>query len=138
MHTTSHGIARTVATTIAIGAVLAPAAAAQQDLRSPDTRDAAERAQRTQDLRSPDTRDAAERAQRTQDFRMPDTRDAAAGRGTENAPVVEFVDVPEADGFDVSDAALGAAAGIGFVLIGVGGATATVRIRRRPVGARLF
>src|SRR4051794_20214237 len=74
MDITSHGIARTVATTIAIGAVLAPAAAAQQDLRSPDTRDAAERAQRTQDLRSPDTRDAAERAQRTQDLRSPDTR----------------------------------------------------------------
>ena len=120
MHTTSHHIARTVATTIAIGAVLAPAAVAQQDLRSPDTRDAAERAQRTQDLR------------------MPDTQDAAIGRGTESAPVVEFVDVPKADGFDVTDAALGAAGGIGLVLIGVGGAAATVKVRRRPVGARFF
>jgi hypothetical protein len=118
MHTTSHHIARTVAATLAIGAVLAPAAAAQQDLRSPDTRDAAERAQRTQDLR------------------MPDTQDSATGRGLENAPVVEFVDVPEADGFDVSDAALGAATGVGLLLIAAGGAAATVKVRRRPVGPR--
>jgi hypothetical protein len=34
-------------------------ALAQQDLRSPDTRDAALAATRTQDLRSPDARDAA-------------------------------------------------------------------------------
>jgi hypothetical protein len=118
MHTTSHHIARTVATTLAIGAVLAPVAGAQQDLRSPDTRDAAERVQRTQDLR------------------MPDTQDAAIGRGPEDAPVVEFVDVPEADRFDVTDAVLGAAAGIGLVLIGAGGAAATVKARRRPIGAR--
>jgi hypothetical protein len=118
MPITSHHISRTVATTVAIAAVLAPAAAAQQDLRSPDTRDAAERLERTQDLR------------------MPDTQDAAAGRGTKDAPIVEFVDVPEADRFDVTDAALGAGAGIGLVLIGVGGAAATVRFRRRPIGVR--
>jgi hypothetical protein len=118
MHTTSHHTARTLATALAISAVLAPAATAQQDLRSPDTKDAAARAERGQDLR------------------MPDTRDAANGRGTENVPVVEFVDVPEADGFDWTDAALGAATGVGLVLVGAGGAIATVRIRRRPLGAR--
>jgi hypothetical protein len=120
MPTTSHHIARTVAATIAIGAVLAPAAAAQQDLRSPDTRDAAERAAKVQDLR------------------MPDTQDSAAGRGLEHARVVEFVDVPRpvADGFDATDAALGAAGAIGIVLLGAGGALTTVRLRRRPIGVR--
>jgi hypothetical protein len=118
MPTTSHHIGRAVATAVAIGAVFAPTAAAQQDLRSPDTRDAAERVQRTQDLRSPDT------------------QDSASGRGLDKAPVVEFVDVPRqaADGFDVTDAALGAATGIGLLLIAAGGAAATVKVRRRPVG----
>ncbi len=76
--------------------------------------------------------------QRTQDLRSPDTQDSSAGRGLDKAPVVEFVDVPRqaADGFEVTDAALGAAAGIGIVLVAVGGALTTVRIRRRPVGAR--
>jgi hypothetical protein len=119
MTTTSYQLPRTVAATLAIGAALAPGAGAQ-----------------SQDLRSPDTRDAAERIERTQDLRMPDTQDAAIGRGPEDAPVVEFVDVPEADRFDVTDAALGAGAGIGLVLIAAGGAAATVRFRRRPVGLR--
>ena len=117
MATTSHHISRTVATALAIGAVVAAPAAAQQDLRSPDTRDAAERGH-------------------IQDLRMPDTQDSAAGRGVENAPVVEFVDVPRADEFDWTDAALGAATAIGIMLVGAGGALTTVRIRRRPLGAR--
>ena len=118
MQTTSHHISRLAATTLTIGAVLAPAAAAQQDLRSPDAFDAAERPGHVQDLR------------------MPDTQDYAAGRGLDKAPVVEFVDAPAADGFDWTDAALGAATGVGLVLVGAGGAMATVRIRRRPLGAR--
>jgi hypothetical protein len=117
MHTTSHHTARTVVGALALSAVLAPAASAQQDLRSPDTRDAAERAGHVQDLR------------------MPDTQDFAAGRGLERAPVVEFVDVPHADGFDWTDAALGAATAFGIILVGTGGAIATVRVRRRPLGA---
>jgi hypothetical protein len=151
-------INRTLALAFAIGVVTAPAAAAQsQDLRSPDTRDAAERSQWVpprqdlrspdardaagpprwvpprQDLRSPDTRDTAVPPRNTQDLRSPDTRDAAEGRGLDNAPVVEFVEVPEATGFDWSDAVLGAAAGIGLVLIATAGVIATVRTRRRIV-----
>jgi Ni/Co efflux regulator RcnB len=117
MHTTSHHTARIMATALAISAVLAPAASAQQDLRSPDTRDAAQRAEQLQDLR------------------MPDTRDAAADRGLERAPVVEFVDVQPADRFDWTDAALGAVTAIGIVLVGTGAAVTTVRVRRRPLGA---
>jgi hypothetical protein len=52
-------IARTAAVALALGAFIAPTAFAQQDLRSPDTRDAAAAAVNTQDLRSPDTRDIA-------------------------------------------------------------------------------
>ena len=118
MHTTSHHLTRSVVAALAIGAALAPAAAAQQDLRSPDTRDAAERAQHVQDLR------------------MPDTQDSAAGRGLETAPVVEFVDAPSADGFDWTDAAVGAAGALGVLLVGTGGAMTTARMRRRLVAAR--
>jgi len=114
MPTTSHHISRTVSTALVLGAVLAPAAAAQQDLRSPDARDAAGRHEHVQDLR------------------MPDTHDSALGRGAEVAPVVEFVDVPGRDGFDWTDAALGAATGIGIMLVGAGGAMTTARLRRRP------
>jgi hypothetical protein len=71
----------TTAALVAACAAPASAVAGNQDLRSPDTRDAA-RAVETptyQDLRSPDTRDAA-RAVETptyQDLRSPDTRDSA-------------------------------------------------------------
>jgi len=114
---TSH-ITRSFAVALVAGTTLAPATAtAQQDLRMPDTREAAARAK--------------------QDLRLPDTRDAAGGRGTENAPIVEFVEVPVAEpqGFDWTDAGLGALAGVGVMLAGAGGAVATVRLRRRPAQA---
>lgn len=110
MPTTSHILTRSIATALVAGAAFAPAAAAQQDLRMPDTRD------------------ASKRPESVQDFRMPDTQDAAAGR---TAPVVEFVEVSRADGFDVSDAIVGAASGIGVVLIATGGALTTAHVRRR-------
>src|SRR4051812_33456191 len=53
---------RTVPTLIATALLavgMSSAALAQQDLRSPDTRDAAIAATQKQDLRSPDSRDAA-------------------------------------------------------------------------------
>jgi hypothetical protein len=114
MRTTTH-LTRSIAIALAVGAATAPAAAAQQDLRSPDTREAAQRA--------------------LQDFRSPDARDSSEGRGMDTAPIVEFVEVAEPSGFDWSDAGLGAAGGIGLMLVGTGGAIATVRLRRRQVGA---
>jgi hypothetical protein len=55
-----HRLTRAVALRLAFAAIAAPAAVAQQDLRSPDARDAARAALGpTQDLRSPDTRDVA-------------------------------------------------------------------------------
>jgi hypothetical protein len=78
-----------------------PTALAQQDLRSPDARDAALAAQQAdqpaagQDLRSPDARDAALASQQAaqpsagySDLRSPDARDAARGitTGSVSAP----------------------------------------------------
>jgi hypothetical protein len=117
MRTTSHHLTRSIAVAIVVSAALAPAAAAQQDLRMPDTRDAARQAEERQDLR------------------MPDTRDRAEGRGPETAPIVEFVEVREPNGFDWADAGLGAGAGVGLVLIGAGTAMTAARLRRRTVGA---
>ena len=135
MRTPTHHIIRGIVVAFAVSTALAPVAAAQQDLRSPDARDAAQRPERVQDLRMPDTRDAAEQAERPQDLRMPDTRDWAAGRTPDKAPVVEFVEVREPSGFDWADAGMGAAAGIGLVLVGAGTALTAARLRRRSVGA---
>ena len=55
-----HRRTRTIVLALALAASAAPSAFAQQDLRSPDTRDATIAATTVrQDLRSPDSRDAA-------------------------------------------------------------------------------
>jgi hypothetical protein len=77
-------LTRIAAIALALGAFTAPAAVAQQDLRSPDTRDAAAAGTVKQDLRSPDARDAARPAVPAQDLRSPDTREAAIAR---SAPI---------------------------------------------------
>ena len=103
---------------LAVAAVAAPTAAAQQ-----------------QDLRSPDAVDAALVQRQAQDARSPDARDAAQGRGTFTAPRVTVVRVtqpsPSASrGFDWGDAGIGAGGILALVLIGVGAAL-TVTHRRR-------
>jgi hypothetical protein len=105
----------TLALIVAIAALAAiPAvAAAQQDLRSPDARDAA----------------------LTQDLRSPDARDAAAGRLPGGSDVV-VVSAPgpvatSPGGFDWRAAAIGAGVAIGLVLIGTS-AVLLLR-RRRPI-----
>jgi hypothetical protein len=87
--------------------VAVPAAFAQQDLRSPDARDAALAAEQAaqpaagQDLRSPDARDAALASQQAaqpsagySDLRSPDARDAARGitTGSVSAPAPAAVE----------------------------------------------
>jgi hypothetical protein len=133
MSSTSQRFTRTLATALAAGAALAPAAAAQQDLRMPDTREFAEGLAGPRDLRMPDTRELAERLAGPRDLRMPDTRDAArAAADQRTAPVVEFVEVPAPAGFDWGDAIVGAGGAVGAVLIGTGGALVVARVRRRP------
>jgi hypothetical protein len=72
-----------------------------------------------------------------QDLRSPDARDAAQGRGTFNAPEVTVVKVPApttaapaADGLDWNDVGIGAAGVLGLALIACGGAFAVVRTSR--------
>jgi hypothetical protein len=96
---------------LALAAVSAPAAAAQQDLRSPDTRDSA--------------RPALAPAQ---DLRSPDVRDTASGRPRVTAHFAPFPRVPAAaqsDGGDWTAAPLAFA-----LLLLLGGAALAVRSAR--------
>jgi hypothetical protein len=84
-----------------------------------------------QDLRMPDTRDAAEgRTTRNaskpvfQDLSAPDTRDAAAPRNT-GSPVIQ---VTSSAGFDWGDAGIGAAGAAGLLAVSLAGA---MTLRRR-------
>jgi hypothetical protein len=93
-------------------ALAAPAGAvAQQDLRSPDARDASRSGEVRQDLRSPDARDAG-----TFDIRP-----------SEPVPVVDTSSVD--DGFEWGHAGIGGAATLALVLA-VGGLAMIVARRR--------
>jgi hypothetical protein len=148
-------LTRSAALGLAVAALAAPAAGAQQDLRSPDTRDAAEgyappppssiatpAGSEYQDLRSPDARDAARLADTpTQDLRSPDARDAADGRGSFNSPEVTVVKITQPSpatssggGLDWGDAGIGAAGLLGLILIGLGGTLAILHRRQRQAG----
>jgi hypothetical protein len=65
----------------------------------------------------------------------PDQRDRAEGRrivASTPVKVVELRQVP-GEGFDVADAAVGAAGMLGLVLVAAGGAKLVARRRREPV-----
>jgi hypothetical protein len=135
----AHRFHRSGVALIALTGVFATAAAGAladpQDLRSPDTRDAALTVTTGQDLRSPDTRDAALTATTAQDLRSPDTRDPAvqgalapeqlpdAGTLRPQPHVVEV----SAGGFDWVAAVIGAAGAVGAILL----ITAAVLLARR-------
>ena len=117
-----HRLTRSAAVGLALAALTAPTAAAQQ-----------------QDLRSPDARDAASVGQTPPDLRSPDTRDAAAGRGTFSAPhtVIKVPQsTPSAGGMDWDDAGIGAGALLALIALGVGGAIAVVRRRHASTTRR--
>lgn len=70
-----------------------------------------------------------------QDLRGPDSRDPAPGRGTLTAPDVTVVKVsapspPRSGSIDWADAAIGAGALLGLILLGAGVALIAVRRRR--------
>jgi hypothetical protein len=115
-------LTRPAALGLALAALAAPTAGAQQDLRSPDARDAAQAAEARQD-------------QPAQDLRSPDARDAGEGRGTFNAPEVTVVKVtdpsPASGGLDWGDAGIGAGGLLGLILLGLGSALAVVHHRQR-------
>jgi hypothetical protein len=124
---------------VAACAVPASAAAQGQDLRSPDTRDAATAAQAEgyQDLRSPDARDAGRTPDTgaTQDLRSPDARDAGRPRVEVPSSVVEIREVPTG-GFSWGDAGIGAA-GILALLSITTGLALMVGARRRRRGVQV-
>lgn len=107
---------RTTLTTAAAAAAIAltaPApAVAQQDLRSPDTRDVAPAVVAQQDLRSPDARDATRPVQE---------------------PAVRTSSPSPSDDFGWGDAGIGAA-GILGLLLAIGGTGVLVSHRRREHG----
>jgi hypothetical protein len=132
--TSSHTIRTTAAAALLALAMSAPALA-QQDLRSPDTRDAAIAATHKQDLRSPDARDAArtsEIARQIRRFAATSQSPAAArGRravvdlrrslGTSSlagtaSPRTSVQPLPASGGFDWLSAAIGAIAAAGLAL----------------------
>lgn len=98
-----------VAGTLLVTATLAPAALAEQDLRSPDARDAA--------------------ATRVQDLRSPDAVDAATARHA--APVVVRSEPLAADGtpWNWESAAVGALASSGLLVALAGGGVLVTRRR---------
>ena len=90
-----------------------------------------------QDLRSPDTRDAALAADVGQDLRSPDARDAASGRGTFNAPEVTVVKLSpsapaEAGGIDWGAAGIGAGSVLALILVGAASTIAVMHRRHDP------
>jgi hypothetical protein len=103
---------RSAALGLALAALAAPAAGAQQP----------------QDTGPADTRDAAGGRWAPQDPRPLDTHDAAGGRWAYNSPEVVIVKAqptPQpapADGLDWADAGIGAGSLLGLSLIGLGGA----------------
>jgi hypothetical protein len=114
-------LTRPAALVLALAALAAPTAGAQQDLRNPDTRDTARAAETRPD-------------QPRQDLRNPDTRDAAQDRGTFSAPEVTVVKLvepsPPSDGLDWGDAGIGAGTLLGLILLALG-STLTVMHRRQ-------
>jgi hypothetical protein len=105
--------------------------APSQDLRAPDTRDAALGSGTPSAARL-----AATTAAPSQDLRAPDTRDAALDRGTFSAPDVTVVKLaPPAPvavnaGIDWRDAGLGAGL-LAMTVLALAGATAILHRRRR-------
>ncbi|HET9740001.1 MAG TPA: hypothetical protein VFP78_17930 [Solirubrobacteraceae bacterium] len=133
-------ITRTVAVTLALGAVAvaAPSAVARpidsvpsQNLRGAD----AQGAPTTDDFAGRGTYQPVP-ADDTQDLRHADTRDYAEGRGTHTAPDVVVVKAPAAEpvatgGVDWEHVGIGAGGMLSLALIGAGGTL--VAARRRSV-----
>jgi hypothetical protein len=123
MRTRKHRLFLLIAVAFAVAAAVPAAQAA--DGRSPETKDAAvatRESRTTLDLGSPDTRDAALRAEVLRsaraDVRAPDTKDAAllADSPPRSSPVTPVTGIG-GNGFEWTDAGIGAAAGFAVALL---------------------
>jgi hypothetical protein len=119
-------LTRSTAIGLALAALAAPAAVAQQDLRNADQVDPAPVG--SQDLRNAD-QVAPAPADVPQDRRSPDTIDAAAGRDTADVVFVKVPQAAPADGLDWADAGIGAGGLLGLGLVALGGTLVVVRHR---------
>jgi hypothetical protein len=129
---------RRIVAGLAVAALLVPASAGARVLNDPP-----QPGHPSQDLRMPDTRDAAGAAGAKQDLRMPDTRDAAADpraasptsslAGTVSPPPAPAPVATDDDGVDWPSIGIGAAVFGGLVLMGFGVVTVR-RARLRPAG----
>jgi hypothetical protein len=130
----SNRLLKGLAAVLAAGAIAAPAALGSGP-SSPDTQDAAKAGQPASptDMIAPDTQDAAKagRPGAATDMSSPDTQDAAKGRGL--GPTIEVVTVAAPSRFDWIDAGIGAASGLGAVLIVTGGLLLVLKRHRRSV-----
>jgi hypothetical protein len=144
-----------IVTAALVAACALPAtAAAQQDLRMPDTRDAAAAAEEYQDLRSPDAKDAARDVPpaslgdqaRTHSqpgpytdserklVESPEVQGMVARASREIRETPPVVEVRGPSGFDWGDAGIGAAGMLALFSIAAGSALLLVgRKRRRGV-----
>ena len=118
--------ASALASVLAALALAGPADAAQQDLRSPDVRDAAApQAQKRGDVSTGGLR--------APDWLSPHAREPAPpiAPSTSAATAPTVVEITPADGFDWTSAGIGAGGGIALVVIAIAG-VATVTSRSRP------
>jgi hypothetical protein len=131
---------------VAVAAAVLPAASAgAQDLRSPDSRDpvVSVQPQSTLDLRTPDARTATVVAVTDVDLRTPDAVDGASGsrRGVDVDPGIVRVSVPATttvdDGFQWSDAGIGAGIVFALLVLSAGGYALMVAHRRSTGGTPL-
>jgi hypothetical protein len=125
--------------TIALTGTAFGNSATGKDFRSPDARDAAQSTTSVIDLRSPDARDAARgpagsdvaKASEITDLRSPDARDPMSPStfkpGAASTPHIVQV---ASNGFEWSDAGIGAAAMLGLIAL-CGGVLLLVSSRRR-------
>jgi hypothetical protein len=124
-------------------------AAAYQDLRSPDTRDAARLSQQSQDqrtyqdLRSPDTTDAVARSLQRQAWHATQGYVAQPGQGLSHGGQPQPVLAPEraavalrgSDGFDWPSAGIGAVIALGLMGASLAGLLRFRQLRQRPTQA---
>jgi hypothetical protein len=144
-----------IVTAALVAACALPAtAAAQQDLRMPDTRDAAAAAEEYQDLRSPDAKDAARDLppasvaddpgthsqpgpytdSERQLVESPAVQDIVRSASREIRATPAIIEVRGPSGFDWGDAGIGAAGMLGLFSIAAGSALLLAgRKRRRGV-----
>jgi hypothetical protein len=124
-----HRLTALAAAGLAIGAIASPAALAQQDLRNPDTRDAADLSYGSLNPQAGQPSSAPHPSGGVgayQDLRNPDSRGASPDVTVVRVPQP----VPTADsGLDWGDAGIGAGAMLGLILLAAGGILAVMHRR---------